>query len=318
MKVEESLNVTFDECPHPIKLSPLVDDDVGEEEVIENNVKVANNNIEDEYLEVKKVVNIKEFKNHPLEQVIVPLPKNHIVIGTKWVYRNKLDENGIVSRNKARLVAQGYNQQEGLQIKQMEDRIFFNQSKYIQEMLKKFGMEDSKPTKTPMSTEIKLTKDDVADSMDITNYRETRRPCNLTYFIVMRMYYFRDRHDKVLPYDMILTRLFRNLKASIEISPFDNHYILVPRRMSSRKAKQPKRPPLKRTKSVGKSKRAQLTTSSSSHLPPLDNGELPSTKLSPRSYYIPSPFVNTCRMTKRRQEGCSRTWLGHCISLQRC
>ncbi|GKD88949.1 copia protein, partial [Tanacetum coccineum] len=36
------------------------------------------------------------------------------IIGTKWIYRNKLDENGVVSRNKARLVAQGYNQQEGI------------------------------------------------------------------------------------------------------------------------------------------------------------------------------------------------------------
>ncbi|GKF55286.1 hypothetical protein Tco_0165626, partial [Tanacetum coccineum] len=53
----------------------------------------------------------------------------------------------------------------------MEDRIFFNQSKYIKEMLKKFGLEDSKPTKTPMSTEIKLTKDDEADSMDSSKYQ---------------------------------------------------------------------------------------------------------------------------------------------------
>ncbi|GJY51966.1 copia protein [Tanacetum coccineum] len=36
------------------------------------------------------------------------------IIGTKWVYRNKLDENGVVTRNKARLVDQGYNQQEGI------------------------------------------------------------------------------------------------------------------------------------------------------------------------------------------------------------
>ncbi|GKE02845.1 retrovirus-related pol polyprotein from transposon TNT 1-94 [Tanacetum coccineum] len=59
----------------------------------------------------------------------------------------------------------------GLQIKQMEDEIFFNQSKYIKEMLKKFGLEDSKPTKTPMSTEIKLTKDDEADFVDSSKYR---------------------------------------------------------------------------------------------------------------------------------------------------
>ncbi|GJR86895.1 putative reverse transcriptase domain-containing protein [Tanacetum coccineum] len=45
---------------------------------------------------------------------LVPNPKSMMIIGTKWVFRNKLDENRIVSRNKARLVAQGYNQQEGI------------------------------------------------------------------------------------------------------------------------------------------------------------------------------------------------------------
>ncbi|GKF50550.1 retrovirus-related pol polyprotein from transposon TNT 1-94 [Tanacetum coccineum] len=59
----------------------------------------------------------------------------------------------------------------GLQIKQMKDGIFFNQSKYIKEMLKKFKLEDSKPTKTLMSIEIKLTKDDEANSVDSSKYR---------------------------------------------------------------------------------------------------------------------------------------------------
>ena len=36
------------------------------------------------------------------------------MIGTKWVFRNKQDQDGIVARNKARLVAQGYTQVEGL------------------------------------------------------------------------------------------------------------------------------------------------------------------------------------------------------------
>ncbi|GJS91104.1 retrovirus-related pol polyprotein from transposon TNT 1-94 [Tanacetum coccineum] len=67
----------------------------------------------------------------------------------------------------------------GLQIKQMEDGIFFNQSKYIKEMLKKFGLEDSKPTKTPMSTEIKLTKDDEADSVDSSKYQENPKTTHL-------------------------------------------------------------------------------------------------------------------------------------------
>ncbi|GJX50488.1 hypothetical protein Tco_0277333 [Tanacetum coccineum] len=70
-KVVESLNVTFDESPPPSKLSPLVDDDVGEEEAIKRNTKVVNNiNEEDESIEVDEIVNIKEFKNHPLYQVI--------------------------------------------------------------------------------------------------------------------------------------------------------------------------------------------------------------------------------------------------------
>ncbi|GJT29062.1 hypothetical protein Tco_0909337 [Tanacetum coccineum] len=119
MKVKESLNVTFDESTPPTKLSPFVDDDVGEEEAIERKVKVDNNNVEDESIEVDKL--------------------NFFL---------------------------------GLQIKQMEDGIFFNQSKYIKEMLKKLGLEDSKPTKMPMSTEIKLTKDDEADSVDSTKYRD--------------------------------------------------------------------------------------------------------------------------------------------------
>nr|GEU76370.1 retrovirus-related Pol polyprotein from transposon TNT 1-94 [Tanacetum cinerariifolium] len=59
----------------------------------------------------------------------------------------------------------------GLQIKQMEDGIFFNQSRYIKEMLKKFGLEDSKPIKTPMSSNTKLTKDEECESVDSTKYR---------------------------------------------------------------------------------------------------------------------------------------------------
>nr|GEW06543.1 copia protein [Tanacetum cinerariifolium] len=53
----------------------------------------------------------------------------------------------------------------------MEDEIFFNQSKYIKETLKNFRLEDSKPTKMPMSTEIKLTKDYETNSEDSSKYR---------------------------------------------------------------------------------------------------------------------------------------------------
>ncbi|GJZ50169.1 putative ribonuclease H-like domain-containing protein, partial [Tanacetum coccineum] len=45
---------------------------------------------------------------------LVDLPKVKQAIGTKWVYKNKRDERGIVVRNKARLVAQGYTQDDGI------------------------------------------------------------------------------------------------------------------------------------------------------------------------------------------------------------
>ena len=40
---------------------------------------------------------------------LVPRLANQNIIGTRWIFRNKLDESGNVIRNKARLVAQGYN-----------------------------------------------------------------------------------------------------------------------------------------------------------------------------------------------------------------
>ncbi|GJR14174.1 putative ribonuclease H-like domain-containing protein [Tanacetum coccineum] len=46
--------------------------------------------------------------------ILVDLPFGKKAIGTKWVYRNKKDERGVVVRNKARLVAQGHRQEEGL------------------------------------------------------------------------------------------------------------------------------------------------------------------------------------------------------------
>ena len=52
----------------------------------------------------------KELNNFKRNQVweLVERPMDHNVIGTKWVFQNKQDQDRIVVRNKARLVAQGY------------------------------------------------------------------------------------------------------------------------------------------------------------------------------------------------------------------
>ncbi|KAJ9561923.1 hypothetical protein OSB04_007083 [Centaurea solstitialis] len=46
--------------------------------------------------------------------LLVPKPRKRTIIGSKWIFRNKLDEVGTIIRNKARLVAQGYRQEEGI------------------------------------------------------------------------------------------------------------------------------------------------------------------------------------------------------------
>ncbi|SPT18540.1 unnamed protein product [Triticum aestivum] len=58
---------------------------------------------------------LQQFElNNVWELVKRPDPHKHNIIGTKWIYRNKQDEHGQVVRNKARLVAQGCTQVEGI------------------------------------------------------------------------------------------------------------------------------------------------------------------------------------------------------------
>lgn len=45
---------------------------------------------------------------------LVPLPEGKNPIGTKWIFKNKLDESGNIVRNKVRLVVKGYAQIEGI------------------------------------------------------------------------------------------------------------------------------------------------------------------------------------------------------------
>jgi hypothetical protein len=58
----------------------------------------------------------EELENFERNQVwvLVPPSSNCHPIGTKWVFKNKQSEDGLVVRNKARLVAQGYCQKEGI------------------------------------------------------------------------------------------------------------------------------------------------------------------------------------------------------------
>ncbi|XP_074345434.1 putative mitochondrial protein AtMg00820 [Apium graveolens] len=56
---------------------------------------------------------LNQFERHKVWK-LVPQPKGKIMIDTKWVFINKLDEDDIVMRNKARLVAKGSSQEDGI------------------------------------------------------------------------------------------------------------------------------------------------------------------------------------------------------------
>ena len=63
----------------------------------------------DDYLIIAMEEELHQF-NRSNVWTLVSKPKNKSMTGTRWVLRNKLDEQGKVVRNNARLVAQGYNQ----------------------------------------------------------------------------------------------------------------------------------------------------------------------------------------------------------------
>nr|GEZ57985.1 hypothetical protein [Tanacetum cinerariifolium] len=87
--------------------------------------RMSKNLVEHGFEEPKKVINAlkdpswieaiqEELLQFKLQEVwtLVDLPNGKMAIGTKWVFRNKNDKRGIVIRNKARLVSQGYIQEE--------------------------------------------------------------------------------------------------------------------------------------------------------------------------------------------------------------
>ncbi|GJS56663.1 putative ribonuclease H-like domain-containing protein [Tanacetum coccineum] len=76
--------------------------------------------------------------------ILVDLPNGKRPIGTKWVFRNKKDERGIVIKNKAILVSQGYTQEEGIDYDEMDVKSAFLYGKIEEEVYvcQPLGFED--------------------------------------------------------------------------------------------------------------------------------------------------------------------------------
>ncbi|WVZ94145.1 LOW QUALITY PROTEIN: hypothetical protein U9M48_040076 [Paspalum notatum var. saurae] len=128
--VEEVYDVEFDETNGSKEESDNLNDVRGEELIkamnamaigdvkpkeVEDDDTIMPNRV-DEALQDPELMNAmhEELNNFTQNEELVERPKNYNVIGTKWVFHNKHDEKSIVVRNKARLVAQGYIQVEGL------------------------------------------------------------------------------------------------------------------------------------------------------------------------------------------------------------
>ena len=63
----------------------------------------------------------------------------------------------------------------GFQVKQLKDGTFISQTKYTQDLLKRFGMKDAKPAKTPMGTDGHTDLNKGGKSVDQKAYRPQQR-----------------------------------------------------------------------------------------------------------------------------------------------
>ncbi|GJY15953.1 copia protein [Tanacetum coccineum] len=106
---------------------------------------------------------------------LVPRPDRKNIIAVKWLWKNKSDVENIVIRNKSRLVAKGYKQEEGIDFEESFAPIarleaVRIQSQYAIKILKKHGMDECVSMSIPMATE-RLDVDLQGTPTNQTTYR---------------------------------------------------------------------------------------------------------------------------------------------------
>ncbi|GJR64885.1 copia protein [Tanacetum coccineum] len=197
MKVEESLNVTFGETPPPPKTSPLEDDDL----------------VEEEALRLKKA--LYELKQAPkawYDRLKAFLIKHDYTMGMvdNTLITKKKNSNLIIVQIYVDDIIFGSTCQE-----LCDDFAKIMHDEFEMKMLKKFGLEDSKPMKTPMSTEMKLIKDEekqtaLAISTTEAEYVSARKACQQALWMKQALVDYDIRLDDI--------PIMRDNKGAIDLS----------------------------------------------------------------------------------------------------
>ncbi|GKE81215.1 ribonuclease H-like domain-containing protein [Tanacetum coccineum] len=134
----------------------------------------------------------EELLQFKLQEVwtLVDLPNGKKAIGSKWVFRNKKDEKGIVIRNKARLVAQEYTQEEGIDY----DEVFAPVARIeaISLFLAYASFKDFMKSRLQAHQWKLLLKDEDGEEVDVHMYRYLKGQPKLGFW-----------YTKVSPFDLV-------------------------------------------------------------------------------------------------------------------
>ncbi|RVW69440.1 hypothetical protein CK203_062792 [Vitis vinifera] len=173
MVVEESIHVIFDESNNSLQERESFDDDLGlatsmgklqiedrrqQEEIVEDPKK------EESPLALPPPQQVQGESSQDLPKdwkFVINHPQDQIIEFSKCMH-SKFEMSMIAELNFFL----------GLQIKQLKEKTFINQAKCIRDLLKRFNMEEAKTMKTPMSSSIKLDKDEKGDNFELIGFSD--------------------------------------------------------------------------------------------------------------------------------------------------
>ncbi|KAH9802698.1 hypothetical protein KPL71_001497 [Citrus sinensis] len=168
--VEESMHVTFDESNSSSTEKVVVDDNAEEKQAPRAWYDRLKNFLLDNNFSMGKADTTLFVKHKNQDILIVQIYVDDIIFGST---------NELLCKDFSSCMSQEFEMSMmgelkyflGLQIKQNEEGIFINQAKYVKDLLKRFGYENGTAKSTPMSTTIKLDKDEKGKEVDIKTYR---------------------------------------------------------------------------------------------------------------------------------------------------